>query len=79
MKSEQYITPPQGFSPPPGTNQEDEFDASIRVKLEPDGRLCVKSINGTKLEETENESDEYEDEGPGRGPMMKAAMKDGFA
>lgn len=78
----QYLTPPKGFEPPQGTQPDGEFDASIRAKLDPDGRLCVISINGTPLDSPKQEESEDNEE---EKPMMKgmtmmgAATKDGYA
>lgn len=81
----QYLSPPKGFEPPQGTQPGAEFDASIRAKLDPDGRICVVSINGTPLEKEGPAEDKGEDEDtempmkPGeKMSLMGAAMKDGY-
>lgn len=87
MDDTQYLTPPTGFEPPQGTQEGGEFDASIRAKLDPDGRLCVLSINGTPLDNPKEEGSESEEEDMKEKSdmpkkmmtLMGAATKDGYA
>lgn len=44
----QYITPPEGYSPPPGVEDGAAFDITAKAKME-GGKLCIESIDGIPL------------------------------
>ncbi len=55
--AKQYITPPESYSPPDDKQPGDEFDATVRFKIEEDGKLCVQTIDGVPFEEKEEAED----------------------
>ncbi len=49
----QYLTPPEGYSPPDDSEAGDTFDATVRFKIEDDGRYCIVTIDGVPFDEEE--------------------------
>lgn len=39
---------PDGFEPPDGLEPGQPFDATVRVRMDENGKLCIDSINGIK-------------------------------
>lgn len=77
---ETYIPMPEGFEIPQGAQQDEEFDVTVRVKVE-DGKLCALKVNGIPLPSSEEDEEKPDaDEMPmmGKG-IMEAARKDGYA
>ena len=76
---ETYIPMPEGFEIPQGAQQNEEFDVTVRVKME-DGKLVALKVNGIPLPNSKEGEEEEDAQMPmmGKG-IMEAARKDGYA
>lgn len=70
--SKQYITPPEGYSPPAGVAEGASFDITAKAKME-GGRLCIESIDGIPLQGAKPKAPEPE--GEEEDALMAAAKE----
>lgn len=69
------FTPPSTYTPPDDKQAGETFDATVQLRVEDDGRLCILTIDGVPLdEEKEGEETEGEEEkATAPTSMMEAA------
>lgn len=78
--AKQYLTPPATYAPPDDKKPGEKFSATVELEPEEDGRLCILSIDGVPIEETQGDDEGTEaspdnEMGEGEMPMKKMGSK----
>jgi hypothetical protein len=63
---------PEGFQPPEGTKQGDEFQALATLKVDEDGDLCLLALDGAEVKPESEEEEGNEDQGGMMDKMRQA-------
>lgn len=73
MADDYKFTPPSTYTPPDDKQAGETFDATVQLRVEDDGRLCILTIDGVPLDEGKEEAPDTEEQPAAPTSMAEAA------